>query len=153
MGLGLGNVDHAGRATPEQLAEGRYRCETRHRESHPAFGILFARGSRKLERTDDLPPRLQLTTASGPIAMKMEEGMRLRLIGANTSYLAQRWLERRMVDNSDDEEAVELHSKPNSDALCDCYLKRLWAQAKDVSVGWMLDDGIPLSYEKRLLEE
>ena len=32
--------------------------------------------------------------------------MRLRLIGDNSRYLARRWLEHGMVDNSDDEESV-----------------------------------------------
>ena len=64
--------------------------------------------------------------------------MRLRLVGDNARYLAYRWVEHGMVDNSDDEESVELYSKPNSpgaNALYDCYMKCLRAEAKDVSVG------------------
>ena len=81
--------------------------------------------------------------------------MRLRLVGDNARYLLHRWLEHRMVDYSDDEESVELHPKPNSpgaDALYDCYLKRLRAEARDVSVGLMVDDSIPLPYERSLRE-
>jgi hypothetical protein len=58
-----------------------------------------------------------------------------------------------MVDYSHDEESVKLYPKPNSpgaDALYDCYLKRLWAEARDVSVGLMLDDNTPLPYEGSL---
>jgi hypothetical protein len=77
--------------------------------------------------------------------------MRLRLIGNNASYLARRWLEHGMVDNSDDEESVELYSKPNApgaDALYDSYLKRLWTEARDVGVELMLDDSTPLPNER-----
>jgi hypothetical protein len=35
--------------------------------------------------------------------------MRLRLIGDKSRYLARRCLEHGMVDNSDDEESVELY--------------------------------------------
>jgi hypothetical protein len=79
--------------------------------------------------------------------------MRLRLIGDNASYLARRWLEHGMVDNSDDEESVELYPKPNApgaDALYDSYLNCLRAEARDVSVGLMLDDSTPLPCEKSL---
>jgi hypothetical protein len=79
--------------------------------------------------------------------------MRLRLVGDNARYLARRWLAHRMVDTSDNEESVELYPKPNSpgaDALYDCYLRRLRAEARDVSVGLMLDDSIPLLYERSL---
>lgn len=79
--------------------------------------------------------------------------MRLRLVGENARYLALRWVEEGMVDNSDDEEAVELYPKPNSpgaDALYDCYLKRLRAEAREVSVGLMLDGSTPLPYERSL---
>jgi hypothetical protein len=79
--------------------------------------------------------------------------MRIQLIGDNARYLAHRWLEQRMADNSDDEESVELYPKPNSfgaDALYDSYLKRLRAEARDVSVGLMLDDSTPLLYERSL---
>jgi hypothetical protein len=58
-----------------------------------------------------------------------------------------------MVDNSDDEESVELFPKPNSpgaDALYDSYLKRLWAEARDLSVGLMLDNSTPLPDERSL---
>ena len=81
--------------------------------------------------------------------------MRLRLIGDNARYLLHRWLEHRMVDKSDDEESVELYTKPNSpgaDALYDSYLKRLRAETRDVSVGLMLDDSTPLLYERSLRE-
>jgi hypothetical protein len=77
--------------------------------------------------------------------------MRLRLIGDNASYSARRWLEHGMVDTSDDEESVELYPKPNApgaDALYDSYLKRLRAEASDVSVGLMLDDSTPLPCER-----
>jgi|GraSoiStandDraft_44_1057316.scaffolds.fasta_scaffold475512_1 hypothetical protein len=73
--------------------------------------------------------------------------MQLRLIGDNAKYLARRWLEHGMVDNSDDEESVELYPKPNSpgaDALYDSYLKCLQAEARNVSVGLMLDNSTPL---------
>jgi hypothetical protein len=73
--------------------------------------------------------------------------MRLRLIGDNAKYLARCWHEHGMVDNSDDEESVELYPKPNSpgaDALYNSYLKRLQAEARDVSVGLMLDDSTRL---------
>jgi hypothetical protein len=79
--------------------------------------------------------------------------MRLQLVGDNAGYLARRWLEQGLVDNSDNEESVELYPKPNSpgaDALYDCYLKRLRAEARDVSVGLMLDDSTPLLYERSL---
>ena len=81
--------------------------------------------------------------------------MRLRLVGDNARYLARSWLEQGMVDNSDEEESVELYPKPNSpgaDALYDSYLKRLRAEARDVSVGLMLDDSTPLPYERSLRE-
>lgn len=77
--------------------------------------------------------------------------MRLRLVGDNASYLAHRWLEHGLVDKSDDEESVEVYPKPNSpgaDALYDCYLKRLVAEASDVSVGLMLDDRTRLPCER-----
>jgi hypothetical protein len=75
---------------------------------------------------------------------EMEEvGMRLLLVGDNARYLAHRWVEHGMVDNSDDEESVELYPKP-ADALYDCYLKRLRAEAREVSVGLMLDGSTPL---------
>jgi hypothetical protein len=76
--------------------------------------------------------------------------MRLRLVGDNARYLARHWLEHGMVDNSDDEESVELYPKPNSpgaDALYDSYLKRLRTEARDVGVGLMLDDQTPLPCE------
>ena len=79
--------------------------------------------------------------------------MRLRLVGDNARYLAGYWLEHAMADRSDDEESVELYPKPNSpgaDALYDSYLKRLRAEARDVSVGLMLDDSTPLPCEKSL---
>ena len=79
--------------------------------------------------------------------------MRLRLVGDNSRYLARRWLEHGMVDSSDDEESVELYPKPNApgaDALYDSYLQRLRADARDVSVGLMLDDSTPLAYERSL---
>ena len=73
--------------------------------------------------------------------------MRLRLVGDNARYLVRRWQERGIIDNSDDEESVELYPKPNSpgaDALYDSYLKRLRAEARDVGVGLMLDDNTRL---------
>ena len=73
--------------------------------------------------------------------------MRLRLIGDNARYLARCWQEHGMVEKSDDEESVELYPKPNSpgaDALYDSYLKRLRAEARNVSVGLMLDNNTPL---------
>jgi hypothetical protein len=79
--------------------------------------------------------------------------MRLRLIGDNASYLAQRWLEHGMADNSGSEESVELYPKPNApgaDALYDSYLKCLRAEAKDVGVRLMLDDSTPLPCERSL---
>ena len=79
--------------------------------------------------------------------------MRLRLIGDNSRYLARRWLEHGMVDNPGDEESVELYPKPNvpgADALYDSYLKCLRAEARDVSVGLMLDDSTPLPCERSL---
>ena len=79
--------------------------------------------------------------------------MRLRLVGDNARYLAHHWVQDEMVDNSDDEESVELYLKPNSpgaNALYDCYLKCLRAEAKDVSVGLMLEDNTPLRYERSL---
>ena len=79
--------------------------------------------------------------------------MRLRLVGDNAGYLACHWLAHGMVDDSDAEESVELYPKPNSpdaDALYDSYLKCLRAEAKDVGVGLMLDDGTPLPYERCL---
>jgi hypothetical protein len=81
--------------------------------------------------------------------------MRLRLVGDNARYLARCWVEHKLVNNSDDEESVELYPKPNSpgaDALYDSYLKRLQAEARDVSVGSILDDSIPLPYERSLRE-
>ena len=79
--------------------------------------------------------------------------MRVRLIGDNASYLARHWLEHGMVDNSVDEESVELYPKPNgpgADALYDAYLKCLQAEAREVSVGLMLDDSTPLPCERSL---
>jgi hypothetical protein len=79
--------------------------------------------------------------------------MRLRLVGDNARYLARQWLEHGMVDDSDDEESVELYPKPNSpgaDALYESYLKCLRAEARDVCVGLMLDDSTPLPYERSL---
>jgi hypothetical protein len=69
------------------------------------------------------------------------------LAGDNARYLAQHWHECRLVDNSDDEQAVEFYPKPNSpgaDALYDSYLMRLRAQAKGVGVGLTLDDNTQL---------
>jgi len=79
--------------------------------------------------------------------------MRARLVGDNARYLARRWLELGMVENSIGEESVELYPKPNSagaDALYDSYLKRLRAEASDVSVGLMLDDSTPSPHERSL---
>jgi hypothetical protein len=73
--------------------------------------------------------------------------MRVRLVGDNARYLAQHWHERRLVDNSDDQQAVEFYPKPNSpgaDALYDSYLMRLQAEAKEVGVGLTLDDNTQL---------
>ena len=73
--------------------------------------------------------------------------MRLRLVGDNASYLAQRWRACRLVDTSDDEREVELYPKPDTagaDALYDAYLKRLRAEARDVGVGLTLDDNTRL---------
>ena len=77
--------------------------------------------------------------------------MRLRLVGDNAGYLAHRWLEHGLVDNSDDGQSVEVYPKPNSpgaDALYDSYLKRLGTEASDVSVGLILDDSTPLPYQQ-----
>jgi hypothetical protein len=69
-------------------------------------------------------------------------------VGCDCYWLAitpdpRRWVEHRLVDNSDDEDSVELYPMPDSpsaDALYDSYLKRLRAEARDVSVGLMLDN-------------
>jgi hypothetical protein len=69
--------------------------------------------------------------------------MRVRLVGDNARYLAQRWRKCGMVNSSDDEDAVECYPKPNSpgaDALYDSYLIRLRAEAKGVGVGFTLDE-------------
>ena len=79
--------------------------------------------------------------------------MRVRLVGDNARYLEQHWAENGMVEISEDEESVEVYPKPNSsgaNALYDCYLKCMRAEAKAVSVWLMLEDSTPLTYERSL---
>jgi alanine-alpha-ketoisovalerate/valine-pyruvate aminotransferase len=79
--------------------------------------------------------------------------MRLRLVGVNARYLVYCWLKHGMVDNSEDEQSVEVFPKPNSpgaDVLYDSYLKRLRAEAREVGVGLMIDDSTPLANERDL---
>jgi hypothetical protein len=73
--------------------------------------------------------------------------MRVRLIGDNARFLARRWYECRLVDSSDGEKEVEFYPKPNSlgaDAIYDCYLKRLRAEANGVGVLLTFDDDVQL---------